>query len=313
MIAETFSNNPYDLFKLNTDSEILDLSILIPLYHLIWDERLPHISHLYSYPSTKTFESHLKFLLKRYTPISLEDLLRYCTQGYALPKRVMHLTFDDGLNSNCETIAPVLLRYGVPATFFLTTEFIDNRALFFRHKVSLLINDLATSWPTPNCIQGISEILDCKLNSFDDAKRTLLSVSYTHSNILDKIAVLINVDFDAYLKTVKPYVTFRDVQYLIKQGFSIGAHSVDHPRFCELTKEEQLSQAMSSVKYISDKFAVSQPSFAFPFTDQGVEASIIQQMHDYGIIPTFGTRGLQPRKPSLHLQRLGLDGVPFIE
>ena len=36
-------------------------------------------------------------------------------------------------------IRPLLLDYGLPATFFITTGFLDNRRLFYQQKVALCI------------------------------------------------------------------------------------------------------------------------------------------------------------------------------
>ena len=53
------------------------------------------------------------------------------------------LSFDDGLREVYTIIAPILKERGLPATFFITTDFIDNKKLFYRNKASLLIEAIA--------------------------------------------------------------------------------------------------------------------------------------------------------------------------
>jgi len=42
-----------------------------------------------------------------------------------LPRRAVAITFDDGYADNVTVALPVLLRLGVPATFFITVGFLD--------------------------------------------------------------------------------------------------------------------------------------------------------------------------------------------
>ena len=44
-----------------------------------------------------------------------------------LDRRCLHLTFDDGFRELHDVVAPILLRKGIPATFFVNSAFIDNK------------------------------------------------------------------------------------------------------------------------------------------------------------------------------------------
>ncbi len=95
------------LLKINTP-------VFQPFYHVVSNDKLPHILN-YNYRNTYQFEKELDFYLKYFKPVSLSELMT----GKKLPKKVFHLSFDDGLKECAEIIAPILLRKGVPATFFV--------------------------------------------------------------------------------------------------------------------------------------------------------------------------------------------------
>jgi peptidoglycan/xylan/chitin deacetylase (PgdA/CDA1 family) len=69
------------------------------------------------------FEDHLAMLARDFRVLPLDELLG--TPVRDLPPRAVALTFDDGYLDNLEYVAPALERAGLPATFFLTTRWLD--------------------------------------------------------------------------------------------------------------------------------------------------------------------------------------------
>ena len=112
----------------------------LPFYHAVSDEKLPHVLN-YPYRNILQFEKELDFFLKYFQPVLLEELI----SGKCSGEKGFHLSFDDGLRECAEVIAPVLLKKGIPATFFLNSAFVDNKALFHKYKASLVLNRLRES------------------------------------------------------------------------------------------------------------------------------------------------------------------------
>src|SRR5262245_53981123 len=70
------------------------------------------------------FLRHAQHLVAHYNVVSLSTLIEHCRSGRAVPKNTIAITFDDGYRS-CYTLAhPVLVEFGLPATFFLSTDFV---------------------------------------------------------------------------------------------------------------------------------------------------------------------------------------------
>jgi hypothetical protein len=88
-------------------------------------------------------------------------------------------------------------------------------------------------------------------------------------------------------------------------GFTIGAHSWDHPEFWLLNEEEQQQQVTRSMEWVSEKFKIKIKAFAFPYTDDGVTGSLLAHLAENKICDiTFGTAGLKTDSVTGHLQRL---------
>jgi peptidoglycan/xylan/chitin deacetylase (PgdA/CDA1 family) len=76
------------------------------------------------------FEEHLRVIREFCAPVRLGELARAVRDGH-LPERAVCVTFDDGYQDNLYTAKPLLERYEVPATFFMTTGAIGREREFW--------------------------------------------------------------------------------------------------------------------------------------------------------------------------------------
>lgn len=283
------------------------IEVVFPFYHAISDRRLPHLARLYPLRSVAEFESDLDYLLDRFEPVSMGDFLegRF---GAKWDRTPMVLSFDDGLIQCYEYVLPVLERKGVPAVFFLNNAFIDNREMFYRFKVSLLLERF------PHATHGqrkkASEILKCELA---ETEQRLKAISYIEREFTEQIADAWEYSFKEYMRLNPVYMSSIQIRKIIDRGHEIGSHGIDHPLFSVLKKETTLNHVQRSVKDLQQKYRINYKYFAFPFTDFGVEDHTIEQLFNQKIIDAgFGTAGLkEDRWPSyfqrIPMEMLGLD------
>jgi peptidoglycan/xylan/chitin deacetylase (PgdA/CDA1 family) len=276
---------------------------LLPFYHYSDDSDALHLKHLYPARSPELFEKDLDFILKYYQPIDLARLISINKGENAPPsKPYFHLSFDDGLSQCSTIIAPILLKKGIPATFFLNSAFIDNRDLMFRYKISLCIEAFSKL-----TTEKQKQILDYSKNYFKN--ENLASAQYDESAEIDKLAADLNIDFQDYLTKTKPYMDSEEISGLIQQGFTIGSHSIDHPLYKNISLDEQIRQTLTSQHFIENKFNIPYRVFAFPFSDYGVKKDFFNAIFEKeGFDLCFGTAGLKKDSISGNLQRFPLEG-----
>jgi peptidoglycan/xylan/chitin deacetylase (PgdA/CDA1 family) len=101
-------------------------------YHTVRDRHLPHLRYIRHFKSLDELEKDLDYLAKGHQFIALTQLQESLQNGQPLPKHSLVLSFDDGFSEIYTHIAPLLSRKGIPAVFFLTTDFIDNKVMFYR-------------------------------------------------------------------------------------------------------------------------------------------------------------------------------------
>ena len=174
---------------LSIKSKILTLaphSVIFPFYHAVSDQVVPHLKNLYRVQGVKDFEKSIDGLLNCMNPLSVEDAIRnFKKRSYGKPS--FHLSFDDGLRETKDIIAPILLKKGIPATFFITAGFTNNKILFHRHKASLIVEKLKTS--NSNIVQKrIGSILNISKVDHASLQKVIFSINFQTAHILDEIA-----------------------------------------------------------------------------------------------------------------------------
>lgn len=279
--------------------------VVAPCYHLVSDDPPPHVRHLYRCRTIAEFAAELDLLLRRFKPLSLSELVRAIRDNGRAPDGSLFLSFDDGVAEVSEPIAGVCHAKGVPATFFLTSGFLDNRMLFFRHKASILAERCAALGRERSF--GILQRLDA-WHGAGDPGEFLLSLKYQQTAVLDQCAALLEVDFEAYLRSAKPYLTGEQVNGVLKRGFEIGGHSVDHPLYADLSLEDQLAQTRLCMAELRGRFQTPVQGFAFPFVSDGVGPEFYQTILGENTADLIFCLGGEPavRSPRL-VQRFGVE------
>jgi peptidoglycan/xylan/chitin deacetylase (PgdA/CDA1 family) len=258
---------------------------------MVSDAPVASLDHVFpDYPSVRQFEDHLDFFLRHHVPVGLKAITDHLDGTRPLPKNAFHLTFDDGYRQMHDVAMPILLRKGVPATFFLNTVSLDNKRFMFYNKMSVALDMLERSAPLRAQIAGLA---------FGETAK------------LDMLCAEAGLDDDAYLACEAPYLSDVQVRAMLANGFTIGAHSVDHAPFATLSLAEQLHETLDCQAELSRRFALDHTAFAFPGGDGGVSRDFFRGL-DGKIAVTFaGSHGFVEDEKR-HLQRMSFEapGMP---
>ncbi len=238
------------------------------------------------------FEREIDFLLTKYKPISLSEISTYESKAPAF-----HLTFDDGLSQCYHTVAPILLRKGVPATFFLNNNFIDNKGLFYRFKTALILHKLHEK---REHLKFISNYFSIK-NDFDTIKAYLLELDHRQNAHLNTIGKQIGLSYEQFLQTEQPYMSTPQINELIDKGFTMGAHSQFHPRYELLSLDNQVKETITSIERLKNDFKLDYTTFAFPFSDLNISEEFeIKLRQTFPDVQLFGIKEIRPHKKAYY-------------
>lgn len=254
------------------------VEVIIPFHHLVSDSPVPYIEPLYRFKNTAQFEQDLDFLLQNFTPVSLTDIIAGINNDRPLPSKSFLITFDDALKQVYEVAMPILLKKGVPAALFIVPNFLDNKHLFYDLKKGLILNRIEQHAPSEALLQKIGTVIQQPALTTNSLIHFVRSINYLNQHLTDDLGRLLDIDFDSFLRTEKPFMTTAQVQTFINKGFSVGAHSMDHPLYRLISLEEQIRQTEESLKWVTDTFKLNYKAFAFTHVDTGVSSAFFNYM-----------------------------------
>lgn len=180
------------------------------------------------------FARVLDFICSRFRVIPLQDALHGLQSG-RLPGASVCLTFDDGYDNWVGDVLPLLERYQAHATFYLTSGQFDGMPLWherIRHAV------LRASGP----IAGIAESGEV-LNVVTSADRQLVAaqlereLKYMPLAKREQRLLALEAVTDSDPLTV-PRMSAEQARQIHNRGFTVGAHTVDHPILSMCTEAE---------------------------------------------------------------------------
>lgn len=107
-------------------------------YHGICDDRLakePWVPECFV--TSSAFEKQLQYLSRNTQVLPLFEAIG-CLRNGTLPARSVSLTFDDGYANNLEVAYPLLRKFDIPATIFLSTAYMETGEFFPFLKLKLI-------------------------------------------------------------------------------------------------------------------------------------------------------------------------------
>jgi len=247
----------YSLIKSNLRSYV---AILV--YH-----RVGTIKDRWSVDTTDTidFEKQMKYLLRTHKIISLEEMAKIILEKKALPKRAAVVTFDDGYKDNYTNAFPILKKYNIPATIFLTTGNIGTNNLFWWDKVEYILcntklkrfdlGDFGDISPPSgsNILKSLGEIMSRFNRIPEDKKRVLI----------DKLVKISDVDVPKNLGR-DIIMSWDEVKEMNENGINFGAHTVTHPILTKVSPQQAKHEITKSKKDIEKRLNKPVTTFSYP-------------------------------------------------
>jgi peptidoglycan/xylan/chitin deacetylase (PgdA/CDA1 family) len=282
-------------FSLNLLKQIVSKKTLLPYYHDVTSENKAHLSALGFVRTKEDFEQDVAFFLANYQNISLRDLT-------TKPKvNQFHISFDDGLSGLYTNAFPLLAEKKIDASIFINSDFIDNKSMFYRHKISVLINSIKEQ----KLEKKIAEIL--KLNE-NQIISHLFSLGFSDTVLIDQIAKEINLSFEEYLIFNKPYLTSEQLIEIKNAGFTVGNHGKSHINFNTLDFENQKKQVLDCHHFLNQLLKQETAYFSFPFGDHKIKNELFSFLYnDAGIKASFGVSGIKKDEHKQHFHRIVME------
>ena len=243
-------------------------------YHAVSDKPMEHARHLYPVVPVGKFEQALDYLQGRHQFVPFASIHAHRTEGVALPSKAVHHSFDDGFAECYNDVRPLLLERSIPCTFFLSTDWIDNRAMFYRNKVSLCIERLIVD---SSSLSKLDAWTPDEL-SHDATINWLKGLRFSDIETIDAVCDALEVDWESFLDDAQPYLTILQIQQMHAEGFMIGAHTKSHRKLKDLSDSEIEVEIVESCQIIQEITGQEIVPFSFPHSAFGINRGLLSSI-----------------------------------
>ncbi|MBW2735879.1 MAG: polysaccharide deacetylase family protein, partial [Deltaproteobacteria bacterium] len=257
------------------------------------------------------FEGLCEHLSQHYQVLPLEELERLRQAG-RVPARAVALTFDDGYADNYRLAFPVLKRYGLPATIFVTTDFLNRRAIPWATKLQLILEH-AEPPDAPPVLEGVP----ISLETFAARERSYVQLvdllqhaeSKRKHQQIDILAEELGVDVKLLAET--ELITWDQLVEMDAEGFTAGGHTITHPFLTRIPAAQVERELRESKAELESRLGHAVRTLAYPngkeddFSPEVVAATEAAG-YELAVTALFGANS---RNESPYtLRRVSLDG-----
>ena len=256
------------------------------------------------------FKQQLELVARHFKVWPLSRITKAVIEGSELPDNLLVLTFDDGYRNNLVNAAPILKEYGMPATFFITTGFVDgtHKPWWYQLRTALSATRCVnTELPNGRCIKLVSQGARIKaIGQWEAVLKKLRDQERWRK--LDWL--MASVDERA-CECPYPLMDWDDIKRLTDSGFDIGPHTMSHIDMAVEDRSMIASEVRISLERIRIKTGFTPRTYSYPYGRMtSINDEIKKILTTSGIVGAVTTKqGMNNgRSDLLMLKRLNITG-----
>jgi peptidoglycan/xylan/chitin deacetylase (PgdA/CDA1 family) len=211
------------------------------------------------------FERHMKTIAQKFHPVTVEEIAQFAQGGRKLPAKAVAVTFDDGFADNYEVALPVLSKYGIPASFYIMVESVEQGTLpwYCRLRYAFNVAKVPT-WTDPGSgrvfrLDVLEQRKAAQSLSWDTGARLTGAVQQEYVGRCER---------DLEVEPAKaPHgfmMTWDQVRGLRKAGHTIGGHTLWHPNVAQVTPAEARTEIVECKRRLEEKMGEPVEHFSYP-------------------------------------------------
>jgi peptidoglycan/xylan/chitin deacetylase (PgdA/CDA1 family) len=238
--------------------------------------------------NAETFDHQIGQLADCFKIIPLLDAVHGLRQG-KLPPRAACITFDDGYADNAEVALPILQKYGVSATFFVSTSFLNGGRMWNDTVIELIRRAPGDMLDLSKMGLGRFEIgtIQQRRQAIHDVLGELkyLPLESRRARIEAMCAII------PVIPSSNLMMTSDQVRALHNAGMEIGGHTVNHPILARMENNAARTEIADGKEMLEDIIRVPVRLFAYPNGKPGQDylSDHVRMVRDLGFDAAVST------------------------
>jgi peptidoglycan/xylan/chitin deacetylase (PgdA/CDA1 family) len=297
--------------------------LLILMYHRVIDGSDPLSAYTQSglTVSPEVFDRQMAFLKCEYHPMPLSHVVERLRSEEPLPPRAIVVTFDDGWRDNYLHAYPILKKHSIPATIFLSTDFIESGKMPWFLKVGIIlradgfscerISDVLEKVKSEHPDSPSARLLDRKVayamdGSTDRAMERLKSLEpEITDHLINEMANACGVSLEQWSER-KWMIDWNEAALMNQDIIDFGSHGCSHRILTQLTSSEAAHELSESARLIQEKLGAPANLLAYPNGDYNDEIRRLAVEAGYHAAVATRSSGERSRFDLFGLSRVGV-------
>jgi peptidoglycan/xylan/chitin deacetylase (PgdA/CDA1 family) len=256
------------------------------------------------------FDRQMAFMKRHYNVVPLEDLAQWLSTGKKMPAYTAAITFDDGFRNNFTIALPILRKYRLPATVFLTTSFIGGEELgLWTEQVDRLLQEApietvriamnGREQEYPLRTRADREVASDRVRAYlktlpPERRQSVMTnlleqeVATTGGTKLNTESVSKYSEFNrqtaAEVEERYAFLTWEQVQVMGRHQITFGSHTHTHAIMATLDEERANFELAESRRLIEERVGTPCSLFSYPngtAADFGPREQRLLRRHGY--------------------------------
>ena len=213
-------------------------------------------------------QSALEYLRKRkFNFVSVDDVALSIKNNEPLPERSVAFSLDDGYWDQVEMAGQIFSSFDCPATYFVTTGFINGDLWFWDAKIHYLLENASES-AIKRLVVELPHLHLEGLGKYAAATKIVFSVTSKSIQEIESFIALLakSLQIDVPEKAPEKYsaTTWEKLSEMERMGLRVGAHTYSHPLLSRETDENSKNEISNSLVELKKRILKPCNVFCYP-------------------------------------------------
>jgi len=214
------------------------------------------------------FEQQVRYISRHYNPVTVSRIALALYEGESLPRNSIAITVDDGYEDFFSIAWPILKKYKVPATFYVTTGFVNGDLWLWPDQLRYLLEQSPEIENRFNF--GLFNVqTPVKAAEFEQVFWRINQIMLKADNAeklqcLDAMASAWQVELPDEPPKGYKAVTWGQLQQMQAEGLEVGGHTKTHPSLARVSLDEAGSEISGCFQALEQNLGKAIRSFCYP-------------------------------------------------
>ena len=236
-------------------------------------------------PNKRLFEFCVKWLLENnYTIISSDHLTQIMKEKKDYTPGMVWISFDDGWKENLNNVIPLVKKYKIPVTLFISTHAVENEGIFWWSYVCKERSEQNSSLP--------EQVLKQPINIWKLSREKREQIfSYLRKKYQSSIC--------------REVITIKDIKELSKlPEITLGSHTVHHPLLETFSTEKLEKEIVESKEKLEQWSNRKIKYFSFPHGSVHPDVNQYLKKYHYNLAFIGGKEMITPKSLIYRMPRI---------